>query len=449
MDDLDELAAPSLPLGISVPLSLLFLLLVVYAIRKLRYAPASLVILACWLRYVTSIFHDFTFRNSPLGPTWNALVSIGIVAAGLFVLRPRLLLLRFLVPFYLLLAVAVTSAVVNSGYANLIVTVTKLGYLIVVMLCTYMALMRLGERFFTWLMVAFVPPFAFQLVSVLIGQTKSGETDGSVSYVGGYNHEGAISIVLCTALMAAGLVRTMPGWLRGGAIVGAIIGIVLADYRTTIIAFSPFLLVYLITGPLRRFRPTQRAMLFLGCFALGVAGFGASFDKIEERFGDLAHVTDMPDYLTRSPGDFNREDQQLFSGRAYLWARYLDAWRQGPPHYAAIGAGPEARIPTKDKYPHNTLISAVYEYGYLGLFTYLILLLAPVFYSLQAAPRDRLRLVAAHCSFFILNMATMPLWQIEGNILYGLLCGYTLYAVYRASHRLPALPGPFVAPGRA
>jgi hypothetical protein len=24
-------------------------------------------------------------------------------------------------------------------------------------------------------------------------------------------------------------------------------------------------------------------------------------------------------------------------------------------------------------------------------------------------------------------MATMPMWMIEGNILYGLICGYTLY----------------------
>ena len=27
----------------------------------------------------------------------------------------------------------------------------------------------------------------------------------------------------------------------------------------------------------------------------------------------------------------------------------------------------------------------------------------------------------------LLNMATMPHWLIEGNILYGFICGYTVY----------------------
>jgi hypothetical protein len=29
--------------------------------------------------------------------------------------------------------------------------------------------------------------------------------------------------------------------------------------------------------------------------------------------------------------------------------------------------------------------------------------------------------------FLALNMGTMPMWMIEGNILYGIICGYTLY----------------------
>ncbi len=37
------------------------------------------------------------------------------------------------------------------------------------------------------------------------------------------------------------------------------------------------------------------------------------------------------------------------------------------------------------------------------------------------------KLLAAHASFLLLNMATMPHWTIEGNILYGIICGYTFY----------------------
>jgi len=38
-------------------------------------------------------------------------------------------------------------------------------------------------------------------------------------------------------------------------------------------------------------------------------------------------------------------------------------------------------------------------------------------------------LVGAHLSYLVLNMSTMPMWMIEGNILYGIICGYTLYVL--------------------
>ena len=36
------------------------------------------------------------------------------------------------------------------------------------------------------------------------------------------------------------------------------------------------------------------------------------------------------------------------------------------------------------------------------------------------------QLVCVHIGFILLNMATMPFWQVEGIIFYGLLCGYTV-----------------------
>lgn len=45
--------------------------------------------------------------------------------------------------------------------------------------------------------------------------------------------------------------------------------------------------------------------------------------------------------------------------------------------------------------------------------------------------------MCCHIGFIMLNMATMPFWQVEGLILYGLLCGYT----YSAS-LAPAVPVP-------
>jgi hypothetical protein len=47
--------------------------------------------------------------------------------------------------------------------------------------------------------------------------------------------------------------------------------------------------------------------------------------------------------------------------------------------------------------------------------------------ALRIKDGPRGRLLAAHFSFFLLNMATMPHWMIEGDLLYGIICGYTLF----------------------
>jgi Ca2+/Na+ antiporter len=63
--------------------------------------------------------------------------------------------------------------------------------------------------------------------------------------------------------------------------------------------------------------------------------------------------------------------------------------------------------------------------------------------AFKARRHDRLILVAAHLSFFLLNMATMPFWQVEGLALYGLLCGYTLFSARAAMlERSQAARGP-------
>jgi hypothetical protein len=60
------------------------------------------------------------------------------------------------------------------------------------------------------------------------------------------------------------------------------------------------------------------------------------------------------------------------------------------------------------------------------------------------------KLLAAHASFLLLNMATMPHWTIEGNILYGIVCGYTFYLLLGPATKRVAkarvVPGPAIAP---
>src|SRR3546814_8832044 len=64
----------------------------------------------------------------------------------------------------------------------------------------------------------------------------------------------------------------------------------------------------------------------------------------------------------------------------------------------------------------------------------------PILFVAAASARgDRFQLIAAHFAFFLLNMATMPFWQVEGLALYGLLCGYTIHAARAAARRVRLL----------
>src|SRR5688500_20280923 len=60
------------------------------------------------------------------------------------------------------------------------------------------------------------------------------------------------------------------------------------------------------------------------------------------------------------------------------------------------------------------------------------------------------KLLAAHASFLLLNKATMPHWPIEGNLLYGVICGYTFYLLLgpptQRAPQPPTAPAPATAP---
>jgi hypothetical protein len=61
--------------------------------------------------------------------------------------------------------------------------------------------------------------------------------------------------------------------------------------------------------------------------------------------------------------------------------------------------------------------------------------------ALKVKHGPRASLIAAHIGFIILNMATMPHWMIEGDILYGIICGYTFYYRLRPAEARVSLRG--------
>jgi len=419
------------------PATLLAILILTYPFYRVRSVIARYVLFALCFRYLASAHHDFTFEASPIGISWNALGSSAIFLLGLLLIRTRHLLLTLLVPFYAVTAVVVLSALANHVIGSSIDVVVKFGYLIVITISVYESLSERGEeRTMSLLLWAMTTPLLFQMLSVAFGIKKGSEDLGSISYIGGYNHEAGFSTVLATGLVIACFAMGLRIWARGAVLLMLLAGLLLANYRTTIVAFAPLAFVQFNADVIARFSP--RVRIIIGLVILGVSAVGvlAAAWVLRERFADLGTVFSDPGRLIKPPEFYTPDEKRLMSARPYIWAGYINAYLNGGTKNLLLGFGPNAWVGIFPVYAHNTLISTLYEYGIVGVCAMIVLWSSMFIAALRVKEGQKGKLLAAHASFLLLNMATMPHWTIEGNILYGIICGYTLYL----------LPGPATRP---
>lgn len=424
------LQSPSLPAFLLYPVALLSILIILFVMARTRSRAASFVIGAAWLRYIMSAFHTFTYRPLVAGMSANALASMGTFAVGLLCINWRHLALRFLLPFYVLIALAVVSAIANGGFTSGLVTViTKHGYLIVIILCVFSAMRRMQDGdFMTALLWAFFPPLVFQGLSIAFGVGKLTETDATAtSYIGGYNHEAAFSVILATCLTVACFTTKLNKNLRTAIVLVCIAGVVMANYRTTLVAVAPLLVMFFAFSSLRRFPLRDRPFVVSALIVLVAIFLGVTSLFFAERFDDVTIAASGQTDFFKPPDQYTVEESRLLSGRPRIWSAYIYSWLEGDITEHVIGFGPESWNDVFPLYAHNTLVNYLYEYGIVG-----VVVILWVWFSMLAAalrvrhPRAGV-LIGAHLSYLVLNMATMPMWMVEGNILYGIICGYTLY----------------------
>ncbi|OQW63186.1 MAG: hypothetical protein A4S17_07690 [Proteobacteria bacterium HN_bin10] len=424
------LQAPSLPAYLLYPIALLSALIMLYVMGRSRDRAAAFVMGAAWLRYVMSAFHTITYRPLVAGMSANALASMGMFLVGLLTIDWRHLALRFLLPFYVLIVLAIVSAFANGGVTpGLITVISKHGYLIVILLSVFGAMRRArAGDFMTSMLWAFLPTLIWQALSVAMGIGKATETDATaVSYIGGYNHEAAFSVILATCLTVACFTTQLNKTVRLAIVLACIAGIVLANYRTTLVAVAPLLLMFFAFSSLRRFPLRDRPFVVSALIVLLAIGLGFASLLFAERFQDLTVATSGDVNFFKPAQYYTVEESRLLSGRPRIWSAYIYAWLEGDLTEHVIGFGPESWNDVFPLYAHNTLVNYLYEYGIIGV----VVILWVWFSMLAAAIRVRHPhagvLIGAHLSFLVLNMSTMPMWMIEGNILYGIICGYTLY----------------------
>jgi O-Antigen ligase len=427
---LDQLPkAPSLPAWMLYSVLFATALVILFVMARARSRQGAFVIGAAWLRYVMQGFHTITY-NGVAGMTFNAMGSMATFAIGLLVINWRHLMLRFLLPFYVLIALAIVSALANDGITpDVINVVVKHGYLIVMVLSVFGAMRKAKSGdFMTALLWAFLPTVLWQILSVVFNIAKATETDiTAVSFIGGYDHEASFSVILATALTVTCFATQMNKMLQTGLIVLFVVGIVLANYRTTLVAIAPLLVMFFAFSSLSRFPFRDRPFVVSALIVIAAIIFGSIGLLFAERFQDVTVAASGDVNFFKRSEYYTVEESRLLSGRPRIWSSYIFAWLDGDLEEYVIGFGPESWNDNFYLYAHNTLVNYLYEYGIVGV----VVLLWVWFSMLAAALRVRHPhagvVVGAHLTFLVLNMATMPMWMIEGNILYGIICGYTLY----------------------
>jgi hypothetical protein len=418
-----------MPAWLLYPATLMVLVALSYPFYRVRSVIARYVLFALSFRYLMSAHHDITFDASPIGLSWNALGSIVVFLLGLVLIRVRHFLLTPLIPFYAVVGVVLMSAYVNHSLGDGIDVIVKFGFLIVITIAVYESISERGEeRTMSLLLWAMATPVFFQFLSVLFGIRKGVEGVGAgMSYVGGYSHESLYSTILATGFVIACFATGLKLWLRGGALLALLAGLLLANYRTAIVAFAPMVFMQFNADVISRFSPRIRIMIGLVILGVSTIGLIAAAWFLREKFADLGTIFGDPGRLIKPPEQYTFEEQRLLSARPYLWANYIDAYLDGGRRNLVLGFGPNAWEGKFPVYAHNTLVSTLYEYGIFGVIAMIVLWGWMFALALRVKQGPKGKLLAAHASFLLLNMATMPHWTIEGNLLYAIICGYTFY----------------------
>ncbi len=430
--------------AIAAPASLA---LVLWDINRANDRHLAFLVLTIWSRYVIAAFPQYTSLPVAAGLSVSAIMTFLIAGLGVLLVAPRTFLLRSLIPLYLLMGMIAISGIANQTFSGIVVGCLRLTYLLVLQLALYNAAMRVGvDRVVRSLLIVFCFPLSMQWASIVLGIEKlSGVTlpswqDLDVighNYVGSYDHESMMSIMLVTFLFVLLFWRTRSPVFWGCVALG-VAGLHFSNYRTVTLAGGPVILAILFTRYFAMFNVRSRfvAVALLVSIVLPVMLAVLVDGRLAERFEDVGAISELD--LMRDTYQLSEPDRDLLTGRYYIWVEYVSAWRHGSLKQGFIGFGPESWKGTFVMYAHNLYISTLYELGAIGLVILFIYLLHLIYLCFRINDRvARLKLLAGYAGFLIMSFATMPMWKIEGLIFLAVLNGSAL-SLATLSRRQPA-----------
>lgn len=393
-----------------------------------RFGPvdkiSSALIWLIFARYIASGFPDYTFDPIVAGFSINSLMSIFTFLFGFWILKPKYFLLKYLVPIYLIIAATVLSGIMGSALSGLFKISIKWAYFIVIAIFCYHLFEKYGREKINLFLGVFFFPLVIQMIGFATGVEKNTEGDGSISIIGSYYHEAAFSEMILGFCVLLAMVDSNR-WRNIAFFIG-IFSLMLANYRSTIIAVVPILAVVVNQMFLSMFKPKDKwvgvsiALIFIGGF---ISQF---YEVIILRFEDIGIFIENFETLIKPPEHYTELEKDIFSSRAHLWSQYIDGYLSQDTIGLALGHGPDIWQNYFKLYAHNTFVNAIFSYGLIGLLLTLYLLAYNLILSCKIQDFSlRVILISCHIGFFLLNLSTMPLWQIEGLIVYGIIVGFT------------------------
>lgn len=442
--------SPGMPLPFLLAGTGIWIALVWYLLPRLR-GPAGLLFMVLSARYIVTFYHEYTTNPIFGGQSLNSFVTLGVAVICLFYSRHDLIRYRAILPVYGMIAALLVSGLLNMEFAGTINALIRQGLFLGLMILVATAIdAEPNDGSVSRIMLAaFVVPLCYQLMSVVFRLGKASESDGSVSYMGGYVHESVFSIMLLTALVVIALSGGLT-WKRRTVYMALIFtALFFANYRTSVIAAAPILLMHIIFGSANNARAGLANYVRAGAFLFAII-FGAFMTVLlSQRMADLGTLLTSGGGLIKPPSAFGTEDRSLLSGRILIWSDYLYTTLRSDVSNLVFGFGPDSWQQVFSIYAHNVYISYVYEIGFVGTALYLYMLAHFMWLALAARPDKRWHLVGIHLCYGILCLGTMPTFSIEGVLFYAVICGYTLY--YYLAERVKSkhvMPGNSLMPTR-
>ena len=442
--------SPGMPLPFLLAGTGIWIALVWYLLPRLR-GPAGLLFMVLSARYMVTFYHEYTTNPILGGQSLNSFVTLGVAVVCLFYSRHDLIRYRAILPVYGMIAALLVSGLLNMEFAGTVNALIRQGLFLGLMILVATAIdAEPNDGSVSRIMLAaFVVPLCYQLMSVVFRLGKASESDGSVSYMGGYVHESVFSIMLLTALVVIALSGGLT-WKRRTVYMALIFtALFFANYRTSVIAAAPILLMHIIFGSANNARAGLANYVRAGAFLFAII-FGAFMTVLlSQRMADLGTLLTSGGGLIKPPSAFGTEDRSLLSGRILIWSDYLYTTLRSDVSNLVFGFGPDSWQQVFSIYAHNVYISYVYEIGFVGTALYLYMLAHFLWLALAARPDKRWHLVGIHLCYGILCLGTMPTFSIEGVLFYAVICGYTLY--YYLAERVKSkhvMPGNSLMPTR-